>query len=359
VPDDYSPVAEQGELEPGSGLRARLRRREELAPLGPGFVRVLLAHDGTPLVGDKQLTPGEKRYLRARSWIRVDVGHHRLDYRVRFSDPSGSADFVATISVDVAVRDAVEFVRQGSYSVKDVLEPALRRAVAEAGESGDSDDALLDEDQSKVLKQMRKQARERIAMLQREPVRGVPSWLAATVEATAVEFDERTQRHHDELVAVAQAGRVNAATAKNDEDKVRFQIRTRQLWREDLIPHLSDPSRRVFEQVLDNPTSANIERAVNQANDRELLLLQQVIGSFESMAKEGIVEKDDPGVRAFVALVQRLPEMFTGGGAALPAGTPSPVLDAESGRVVDAEAEAETEVTPAPEERPGDRDFSD
>jgi hypothetical protein len=359
VPDDYSPVVEQGELEPGSGLRARLRRREELAPLGAGFVRVLLGEDGTPLVGDKQLTPGEKRYMRARSWLRVDVGHHRLDYRVRFSDPSGSADFVATVAVDVAVRDAVELVRQGVSSVKDVLEPALRRLVVDAGESGDSDDEEFEDDQIKTLKQMRKRARERIGVLQREPVSSIPAWLVATVESTVVEFDERTQRHHDELIAVVQTGHVNAATAKNDEDKVRFRIRARQLWREDLIPHLSDPSRRVFEQVLDNPTSENIAIAVNQANEREMMLLQEVIRSFESMAKDGIVEKDDPGIRAFVALVQRLPEMFSGGGAALTAGAPSPALDAESKVAVDAEAEAETEVTPPPDVQPGDRDFSD
>jgi hypothetical protein len=360
VPDDYSPVVEQGELEPGSGLRARLRRREELAPLGAGFVRVLLAEDGTPLVGDKQLTPGEKRYMRARSWIRVDVGHHRLDYGVDFSDPSGRADFTATIAVDVAVCDAVELVRQGVTNVRDVLEPALRRAVADVGESGEAPAAESVDDQIAALTTMRQRARARIRGLEEQPLRGLPSWVTATVVSTVVDFDEGTRSHYDQLVRLAQQGQVIGASAKNDELRTIGELTVRRLWREDLLPHLSDPSRRVFEQAFAKPTAENIAMAVGQANQREMVLLQEVVRSFETMAKEGIVEKDDPGIRAFVGLVQRLPEMLPGGGgSALDAGTPSAALGADSAAPVDAEAEAETEVVPPPEAQSGDRDFSD
>lgn len=359
MPDDYSPVVEQGELEPGSGLRARLRRREELAPLGAGFVRVLLAEDGTPLVGDKQLTPGEKRYMRARSWLRVDVGHHRLDYRVVFSDPSGHADFTATVAVDAVVRDAVELVREGVTNVKDVLEPALRRAVADAGETGEAPASGSVEDQIAALTAMRQQARSRIRGLEEQPLRGLPAWLGAMVISTVVDFADGTRGHYDQLVKLAQHGQVIGATAKNEELRTLGELTVRRLWREDLLPHLSDPSRRVFEQAFAKPTAENIAIAVEQANDREMVLLQEVIRSFENMATQGIVEKDDPGIRAFVALVHRLPEMFTGGGTALPAGVSNPALHAESGGVVDAEAEAATEVTPPPEDRPGDPDFTD
>lgn len=356
VPDDYSPVVEEGELEAGSGLRTRLRRRQELAPLGSGFQRVLLAEDGTPLVSDKQLTPGEKRYTRARSWIRIDVGHHRLDYRVPFSDPSGRADFVATVAVDVVVGDAVEAVRQRATSVKDSLEPALRRAVADVGESGD---AVGEDNRIVALTVMRQGARSRIRTLERQALSGLPSWLTATIMSTAVEFDDATKRHYDQLVELGQEGQLIEATAENREKRTKGELTVRKLWREDLLPHLSDPSRRVFEQVFANPTDENIAIAVDQANQREMVLLQEVVRSFEMAAREGFVDKDDPTIRALVGFVGRLPEMVSGSGAALTAGTQNAAGDTDAEPPVDAEADAETEVNPPPETEPGDRDFSD
>jgi hypothetical protein len=340
MPDDYSPIVEKGELEVASGLRVRLRRREELALVSPGFERVLLAEDGTVLRADKQLTPGERRNIRARSWIRVDVGHHRLDYRVSFSDPSGHAEFVTVIAVDAAIVNAVEAIRSGISSIKDALEPALRRAVVDAGEAGDE---VTDDDEIAALTDMRLRARAAVRKLEGEMLEGLPEWLSVKVLSTTVDFAEGTRRHYERLVELSQQGSVIDFTSKNNEKRTKGEISVRKLWREDLLPGLSNSSQRDFERVFANPTAENIAIAVGQANQRELALLQEVVGAFEMAAKEGFIEKDDPTIRALVGFVGHLPQMISGSEQTLPEAKAPEAIEADS----------------APEERAGDRDFSD
>jgi len=342
VLDDYSPVVERGELEAISRLRTRLGRRHELAPVGPGFERVLLAEDGSPLRASERLTPGEKRFGPARSWIRVDVGHHQLEYRISFSDPSGAADFIAVTTVDAVVVDAAEAVRHGASSVRGSLEPALRRAVVGAGESVET---VTDNDRLAALKNMRRNARTKVRELEAQPLSGPPEWLSATILSTAVDFDERTKRRYDQLDDLVQEGEVIDHTSENERKRTRGEITVRKLWRDDLLPNLSNPSRRIFEQVMANPTDANIATAVRQADERELLLLQEVVHAFEMAAKEGFVEKDDPTIIALAGFVGRLPQIISGSESGLPEG--------ETRKKVDADAAA------TPEEQVGDRDFSD
>jgi hypothetical protein len=99
----------------------------------------------------------------------------------------------------------------------------------------------------------------------------------------------------------------------------------------------------VFEQVYANPTDANIAAAVTQANERELMILQEVLRSYENLAKDGFVDKDDPTIRALAGLVNRLPSLIAGAEPALPEG----------------EERAGVYAAPPPEDQPGDRDFSD
>jgi hypothetical protein len=355
VLDDYSPMVEQGELEAASGLRARLRRRQELAPVSSGFERVLLAEDGSPLLGNDPLTPGEKRYTRARSWVRVDTGHHRLEYRVGISDPGGSADFLATIAVEATIVDAIEAVRHGASSVKDSLEPTLRRAVVDAGESGET---VTDSNRHAALTSMRRNARAQIGELEGQKLKGLPVWLSATILSTTVDFDEKTKRHYEQLVELAQQGQVIEATSENDQKRTKGEITVRGLWREDLLPHLSNPSRRVFEQVMANPTDENIATAVRQADERELILLQEVINAFQMAAKEGFVEKDDPTIRALAGFVGRLPQIISGGEPGLAEGEARKTIDADA-RPGDKHDTIDADPVPGPEEQTGDRDFSD
>jgi translation elongation factor EF-G len=347
VSDDYSPAVDQGELKVASGLRARLSRRQELAPVGPGFERVLIAKDGTPLVDDNQRTPGEKRYKQACSWVSVDVGHHRLEYRVAFSDPSGHADFITTIAVDTVVVDAVAAVRSGASSVKDALEPTLRHVVVAAGESGEAVTGSRESDastrKSDTLTNMRQRARAKVRQLEGESLEGLPSWLSATILSTTVDFDDGTRRHYNNLVGLEQQGQVIDVTSENDKKVAQGKIVVGDLWRENLLPHLSDSSQRVFEEVFTNPTEENISRAIDKANQRELALLHEVMRSFEMATKDGFFDKDDPTIRALAGFVRHQLETASGSGQTLVEGETHEVLDAD----------------PPPEDQSGDRDFSD
>lgn len=339
--DDYSPIVEEGELDAGSGLRARLRRRQELTPVSPGFKRVLLDADGSPVTSDRQFTPGEKRYTRARRWARVDIRHHRLEHRLHFSDPSGHAGFDANIAVDASVSNPTAmFEYGGACSVKDVIVPALQRSISDVCDSGQ---AAPDSDDVHALARLRLMTQQQLRKLESKPLGDSPNWLTVSIQTVSVDFDDATQQHHDRLMRLEQQGQVIEASSKNEEKETAGKIKIRGLWRKDLLPRLSDSSQRVFEQVYANPTDANIAAAVTQANERELMILQEVLRSYENLAKDGFVDKDDPTIRALAGLVNRLPSLIAGAEPALP----------------DGEERAGVYAAPPPEDQPGDRDFSD
>jgi hypothetical protein len=342
VADDYPPVVEEGELEVGTGFLARLRRREELTPVSPGFRRVLLDADGSPFTSAEQFTPGEKRNTRARRWARVDVRHHRLEYRVGFSDRSGVANFVADVAVDVSVVDAVKMLEYGATTgVKDILAPAINRAIAGAAKT---DASKRDVNDAATLAHMRQQVTDGLRDLENRSLDGVPEWLSATIQTVQVDFDKGTRDHYDELTKLEQRLQLTDVRQRNEQKETEGKIKVRDLWRKDLLPNLRDSSLRTFEEVYANPTDENIRAAVRQANERELLILREVLGTFENMAKDGFYEKDDPTVRALAGLVSRLPQLFPGADPTLKEG--------DRGTIVDAPGES-------PEAQPGDRDFSD
>ncbi len=339
--DDYSPVIEEGELEVGSGFLARLRRREELKPVSPGFRRVLLDAQGAAFASAEHFTPGEKRYTNARRWARVDMRHHRLEYRPTFSDASGRANFVAHVALDANVVDPVEMLGYGAAGVKDVLEPALNRAIADAVKA---DRSAHDESDAAMLAHMRQEVADRLRSLESRPLDGVPAWISATVQTIQVDFDQGTREHYEELVKLEQRLQLTDVRQKNEQKETEGKIKIRDLWREDLLPRLSNSSSRGFEEVYANPTDENIRAAVHQANERDLLILREVLGTYEKMARDGFYEKDDPTVRALSKLVSSLPGLIPSSDQRLQEG--------DSGSVIDAASQA-------PEAQPGDRDFSD
>ncbi len=93
-------------------------------------------------------------------------------------------------------------------------------------------------------------------------------------------------------------------TSENDKKVAQGKIVVGDLWRENLLPHLSDSSQRVFEEVFLNPTEENIARAIDKTNQRELALLHEVMRSFEMATKDGFFDKDDPTIRALAGFVR-------------------------------------------------------
>lgn len=302
VSDDFSPMVEQGDLEPGSGLLGRLRRRHDLGSMDAGFARVLMVEDGSPILAH-DLTGGERKWGRARSWVKVDVGYHTLDYVVAFSDSTSRAGFVARVNVRVRVRDAAEVARQGISSVKDFLLPAVRRVVVQASSQVEP---TVDPDPILALGAMRAQAEVHVRRAVQGPVRDLPSWLDAEFVSVALGFDDKTERHHAELVNIAHEGERIAADQANDEKRANAQLAVRAIWRKELLPHLSDPSRRVFEVAFADPTQQNLANAVEQVSAAELRLLIEGFDVLKKMVDNDYVDKDDPFYKAIAAMSGKL-----------------------------------------------------
>ncbi len=341
--DDYVPVVDEGELEEGSGLVARLRRRESLTPVGTGFTRVLLDENGRPISKSGQPTAGEKRNKQARRWARVDTSHHHLEHSLRFKDPSGRIGFVAEVTTDVSVRDAAELIEYGgATSVKGLVDGVLGRALTDSAKpkSTETEMSVID-----GLAATRESVAEAVRAMEGRALAGVPGWLSATVQSVRVDFDSPTQEHYDRLVTVEQKGQVSVAEQVNKETEVEGKIKVRNLWRKDLMPHLRDSSTRMFEDVFDNPTDENIRAAVRQANERELLVLHEVLDSFTALADKGLVDKGDPAVVAMTGMVRRMPTILGVSEPALPSATEPEVLNPPG--------------EPPEEEEPGDHDFND
>ena len=293
---DYSPIVEQGELEGGTGLLGRLRRREELGPVGAGYVRILLDADRSAVGGGEQLSAGEKYWSRgARTWVKVDVGEHPLTYDVGFSDPSGQASFVATVSVRCSVKDPAAAAVQGATRVRQFVEPALQQAVARAGRGIPPATAVSGPiaTLTKLLDNADATVRESVT----GAVDDLPRWLEARVTSARVQFDESTAKHQAELVATTRDIDVVRLTGDKDRIQAENEMRVRTIVRESLGPYLASPVMRSFETVFANPSPENIERVVNQvtANNHETIL-----SILQNLADNDLVDKGDAAVNAAI-----------------------------------------------------------
>jgi len=357
VSDDFSPMVEQGELEPVPGRLGRLRRRHDLAPVEAGFVRVLIVEDGSPILAH-DLTGGERKWGRARSWVKVDVGYHTLDYAVSFSDPTSRAGFVARVNVRARVRDAGEVTRQGIVSVKDFLLPAVRLVVAQASSTIKP---ARDPDPIAALAEMRAQAEVHVRRAVQGAVPDVPNWLDAEFVSVTLGFDDGTQRHHAELVNRTRQGELIDANTVNEEKETKAALAVRAIWRDALLPHLSDPSRRVFEVAFANPTQQNLAQAVQQVSTTELELLGQGFDLLTKMVDKDYVDKDDPFYKAIVAMSGKLANHLYLPGAAggLSGLSPQDGLPSGDGEQREEAVDHEPSEVESQEDEKGDRNWSD
>jgi hypothetical protein len=294
--NDYSPVVDEGELEGGTGLLGRLRRREELGPVGAGYVRILLDTDRAAVAGGEQLSAGEKYWSRAaRSWVKVDVGEHPLAYDVGFLDPSGQAGFVATVSVRCSVKDPAAAATQGATGVRQFVEPAIQQAVARA--SRDIPPATEVDGPIAVLTRLLDHADATVRESVSGAVDDLPRWLEARVTSARVQFDEATAKHRAELVATTRDIDMTKLTGDKDRLAAENEMRVRTIVRESLGPYLANPVMRSFETVFANPSPENIDRVVNQvtANDHEL-----VLGILQNLADNDFIDKGDAAVNAAI-----------------------------------------------------------
>lgn len=299
--NDFSPVAGSGEIQAPSGLLGRLKHKHELEPVGSGFVRILLDEQGAPLASGEQLTAGQRYWVRARSWLKIDVGAHRLQCEVDFSDPSGSAGFIATISVEATVQSAEGAARDGCTSVREILIPLLRESVEIA--VGSATMAAGDEPIA-ALSAMRAQAREAArTLVDTEP--SVPNWLKATVTSVSIDFDEATAKRHADLIEKKHGAHLIAAEGENEQMKAKTAMEIRGIVRSSLEPHLRDSMGREIEVVVSNPTTENINAFASKMADTDLGRQQALYAFVQSLIDKDFLDKEDPMYRTLVQVSSR------------------------------------------------------
>lgn len=321
-----------------------MRRRQQLSPVGAGYARVLIDEDGTPILAGQRLTGGEKRWPRARTWIKVDVGRHTLEYQIPFSDPTGRAGFVATVTVSVQVRDPAEVAQHGTVSVKGPLKSALRRMIADGSAKIQ---ATNDADPISALVTVRQHADKTMCEAIHGEVRDL-SWLSAEIESVTVGFDDATRCHHAELVDRTRRGELIDVNAENEKKEAAATLAVREVWRDNLLPQLRDPSRRVFEAAFANPTEENLRNAVTQVNNAEFALLTHGLEILKTTLEKDFVDKDDPVYTTIKAISGKLEQLYLpGSSATLP-------QSADQGKL----KSAETDDDHRPKRQTGDRDWT-
>jgi hypothetical protein len=308
---------------------------------------VLLDEQGKPLASGEQLTAGQKYWTRARSWVKVDVGTHRLEHEVDFSDPTGSAGFTAKIAVTASVRDAEGAVRDGCSSAAEILVPLLREAIEVAATSSPPAE---EGDPIAALSAIRGQAREAArGLVSTEPA--VPEWLSAKVTAVSVDFDEETAKRHADLIEKKHGTHLIAAEGENEQKKAETAMKVRDIVRESLEPHLRDSMGREIEVVISNPTTENINAFASKMADTELGRQQALFAFVQTLIDKDFLDKEDPMYRTLVDVSSKALEgLYDGGPPALGGGTSAPEISSGDGEPGEAEGSDEGEE----EEREGD-----
>jgi hypothetical protein len=352
VTDDFSPIADEGEFKAEGGLLGRLRRRHNLEPVSGGYARVLLDEEGAPVLTGDQMSAGQKYWSRARSWVKVDVRRHTLEYEIRFSDPSGRAGFIATITATCSVKDPEMAVVEGAEGVKDVVVPALRAAIKRV--SNTSPD-IEGDDPVKTLSAMRVRASQSADEVVGQ-VPGVPAWLSAEITAVSVDFDAATASHRDELIRRSRDGQLIIADGENKKIETNTSMEIREIVRTSLTPHLANPATRAIEVVASDPSPENINALVNALNGVEAAQQSATIALLQELIEKDYLDKEDPIYKAIVDVAARVirGESFSEARSSLGTGTPAKEITAGEG-----ELDPESEDPPSNSEEAGGSEAED
>lgn len=284
---DFAPIAEQGELELEAGILSKLRRRREIAPVAPGFARVLIDAEGKPI---EELTAGQKYWSRARGWAKVDVRRHTLELEVPFPDPSGQAGFVAAVSATAAVSDPLGAVKEGAESVEEIVRPVLQNAIRRA--HGDSSAAADSGDPVAQLNELRVAADRNLESLI-GPLKGVPAWLGVEVTSVTVDLDSATAQHREDLVSRNRAAALADADGKSEVAKARNEIMVRKVWEEGFASRLADPEKRALARIAADPSPENIDRVAAQFDQIEAQGRAAIVDTLRKAIDSGYFAEDD------------------------------------------------------------------
>lgn len=285
--DDFSPILERGKLEEAPGFLARIMRRRELPLVDAGSELVLVDQAGKPVAHGTQLSAGEKIWARATSWIKVDVAEHTLELRVPFEDPGSRAGFVAVVVVGARVTNSAKVASSGISSAKDALVPALTDAITSCAIASETDPGInpvdaLNKSRGTALATLREFLRDRLAL---------PKWLAADVRSIAVEFDEQTKHHYDNLVKYGREGEVADVAAGVKRKETEHTLELSKLWQHAMSEHLQDPVTSSITGVLFDPTPHNIKDAIGQMNTADAVARERAYDVLTSLIDNNYLHK--------------------------------------------------------------------
>lgn len=315
--EDFNPIAEQGELDAPAGLFAMVTRRAELPSVAAGFQLVLIDKNGQPLSTGEQLSSGERRNGKARSWVKVDTREHVLEREVPFQEPSGSASFIATVTCGCAVANATEVAARGAEGVGGVVAGVLSKATTDIAAKLKP---LGGHDPLMALNESRIAAERALHMKLPGKADGLHAgWLRIEVESVTVAFDTSTQQHHAELVKRSQKTQLFTADAERQKLETRHQIELRDEWREALAEHLATPGTRAIELALGDPSQENIAAVVNHLNAIEGKQQEQIYGVLSELIDKDYVHEPDELPKLMQTIVDavnwKLPSLGQGEGA--------------------------------------------
>lgn len=330
--DDYSPIAEQGDIAPpASGLSALFRGgRRELPPVRPGFQMVLVDRNGTARPADRE-TAGERQWRGASTWILVDVGLHPLSFTVGVAGPAGVADFLVGVDVGCSVTDPVAVANLGITDVRPHLEPAVRKAVQAVAAHPDAGGG---EERGGAVRSLA-DARARLQRVLDQRLEdalhtSAPTWLKAVVRSVAVGFEAGTEEHYQDLRSRTRNADLISVEADNDELRAKAQFRLMDLWRDALGARLADPINRRWEVFYADPTPERLASVTDAVDELDAPNQRLARSLMESAMSTGLID-DDPQLRKQVLSWLRgqvLGSPTGDGGAAELGGGERPRLDA-------------------------------
>lgn len=345
--DDFSPIVDQGELEAEGGLFSRLKKRQEMTPIEPGYVRVLLDTNGRPV---DQQTAGQKYWSRAaRSWVKVDTRSHPLHFAVSFHDPSGLVSFTAEISVVARVTDPDMAVAEGAESVEEMILPPLQKAVR--GAHGKKSEIDGDKSAVSVLNDLRLAASDNLESILGD-LDDVPDWLSVKVNGVTVELDESTEKHREELITKLREVAIADAGKQSQLAKAEGEIEVWKIWEQGFAGRLADPEMRALKRLAADPSRENIDRVAAEFDQIEAEEREAVVGMFRLAVEKGHFPEDE----ALMNAIDLMEKQIAKPRAALGRSSEQGQVEApkEEAEVVEAET---VETEPEPKGEPSDTDW--
>jgi hypothetical protein len=279
---DFNPITEHGTLPTERGILGRWKKRQEMQPVTAGQRRVLLDRNGAVVSNGRQMTAGERYWGPAHSWFIVDVTRRNLSYTfpsVQIS-PEATADITLVCAIEVL---AAEKVVEGRVtSAREAFEPSLRElVVTSVNASAATVNMAATTNPRDRLASARTAAEQDLRSKLAMKSLNAGDALSARIISVDLRFDSATTQRLSRL----------------QDASTEASVRT--LWRNELAPHLKNPTTRALEEIFANPGPEGISavlRRLEESDQQEQLAILNVV---DSMINQKMADTPDEAVRFY------------------------------------------------------------